>query len=251
MIATVLSAVVALCFAWSTVLFFSAVFMRERDQEGGFGWALAGAALFAIAFADVLPGKPMGLRDVLTVLPGVSSGQQLFASSAFVLVILLAVYAFRVAVFYQLFLRDPELPPEDSNENRANDRVAQPLSYFCFAICAIAILQPLYGLGPMSGVLVSVGLIAAYYWGILPRLLRSLWDLGAMIKAVAVPLRRLARRLVLRGVRLISWAERLRWGGSRTALGAWAEKAEAKARANEAAVRAADDTLIAKAAHGE
>ncbi len=248
---TVLSLAVGICFAWSVILFFSAVFMREREQEGGFGWALAGAGLFLIVFADRLPGQPMELREVLTVLPWVSDGSQLFASSLFALLVLFAVYVFRLAVFYQLFLRDPEGVAEDSNEDRANDRVAPPLSYFCFAICVVSLLQPLYGLEPIATTLVCLGLVAGYYWGILPRLLRSLWDLGRILKAVAVPVRRAIRRLVLRGVVLISLAEEYRRGEAASGLGNWVKEFEKKLREQEARVRAADDDLIAKAAHGK
>src|SRR4249919_2287389 len=102
---TLLATLVAAGFVWSVVLFFAAVFIQERRQDAGFGWALAGAALYFMVFADRLPGSPMWLREPLTLLPGASEGSQLFSSSVAALVILFAIYLFRIAVFYELFFK--------------------------------------------------------------------------------------------------------------------------------------------------
>src|SRR5689334_22969634 len=167
-LSAVLASAVALCFIWSVVLFFAAVFLRERDQEDGFHWALAGAALFFVVFADRLPGKPIWLRDCLTLLPGVSGDANLFESSLLALGLLLVLYLFRIAFFYELVVREPQ---DGAIEERANDKVAPALSYYSFAVCLVALLGPLYDMNAWEVGLVCLGLFVAYYGGVVTRLL--------------------------------------------------------------------------------
>src|SRR4051794_23290340 len=110
MVSTILATAVAAGFLWSIMLFFAAVFIRERHQDAGFGWALVGAVVFFVVFADRLPFEPLWLRDAVTLLPGVADSSKLFKSSFAALVVLFAVYLFRIAVFYQLLLLN-----EDAN----------------------------------------------------------------------------------------------------------------------------------------
>src|SRR5438045_3713724 len=98
---TVLSVLVGAGFIWSVVLFFGAVFMDAREQEAGFGWALLGAALYFVTFADRLPGTPMALRRAFEILPGVSASDADFRSPLVVLIVLLVAYVIRLLVFYQ------------------------------------------------------------------------------------------------------------------------------------------------------
>lgn len=233
---TVLALLVAIGFIWSVMLFFAAVFIRERRQEAGFGWALGGAALFLVVFADRLPGRPMGLRDVLTVLPGVPEGRQLFASSMLALVLLFVFYVFRIAVFYRLFIEVPGVSTKDNSGDIINDYVAPTLSYLCFAICLISLLQPLYELGPIATVLLALFMVFAYYWGILPRLLRYIQDLITIFVVLAARLRRAISRAIVLAIVGISRAEELRRADSPGGVSNWArDRLNAIDEENEAA----------------
>lgn len=237
---TVLAVIVALAFLWSVVLFFGAIVLRERDQERGFGWALAGAVVFFIVFADRLPSHPTGPRDVIKLLPGVDDGRELFASSVVALVVLAVVYAFRIAVFYRLLLKDGIDFDGDGNVDAdsrvVNDIVAPTLSYFCFAICAISLLQPTYALSVVATVLVAVALFAIYY-GPLWRWLR---DVAALAEVAWTRLKLLVSRSVVWVVQLIARGELLRTDGNTDGLSEWVKRqlgnidaAEEKARTRE------------------
>ncbi len=220
---TALATAVALGFIWSIMLFCAAVFIREREQETGFGWALGGAAIFFVVFADKLPGEPIGLREIVTLLPGVGDGQQLFTSSMFALLLLLIVYLFRIAVFYRLFMEVPSASADDESEDILNDYVAPTLSYLCFAICLVSLLQPIYDLSVFMTVLVSAILVVGHYWGILPRLIRYIRDFWAIVIVLASRFRRAFSRAVVLAVVGIARAEELRRADSPGGVSTWAQ----------------------------
>jgi hypothetical protein len=243
---TVLALAVACGFAWSIVLFFAAVFIREREQDAGFGWALAGAVVFLVVYADRLPGVS-GARSAVSLLPGVSVAHEHFASPVVALWLLLVVYLFRIAVFYQLFLKDGRTVDEDGDEDIVNDVVAPALSYVCFAICLVALLVPAYGLGVLPTLLLIAVLVALHYWPLLQILEEYLRNLRAILVVGWSRARRLARRMVLEGVVWIMRAESPRYRGRRD-LSAWArERLEALRREDELA-RISDGEIIRKAA---
>ncbi len=163
-VTVVLGTLVALGFLWSIVLFFAAVFVRERDQEGGFGWALLGAAAFVVTFADHLPGGMLGLRHVLEVLPDVSRADTEFRSPITMLVILAVVYALRFIIFYQLFidLRDYDIDG-DGEPDDVNDLVAPFLSYVGFSLCAVTALSGVYGLALGVTLILALASLPLYY----------------------------------------------------------------------------------------
>jgi hypothetical protein len=242
----ILATAVGLCFVWSVFLFFAAVFVRSRDQEDGFGWALGGAALFLIVFSDRLPGHPTGLRDVANLLPGVS-GSTLFTSSLVALIALFVLYLFRIAVFYELLVREGGAT-ENSDEELANDIVAPAMSYFCFATCLVALLEPMYGLGMIGGLLLLVALVLAYYAGLLPRLLHFLQDFWTEIKILGARLRLGFERTVLEGVVLIAKAEDMRRGEGSNAFGKRAEARVARIKEKQDTAKGLRKSLITKAA---
>lgn len=206
---TVLTLLVAAGFIWSIMLFFAAVFVRERRQEEGFSWALAGALIFFVTFCDRLPGGWTGPRRILEILPGVSHADALFRSSSAAIVVLLIVYLLRIAVFYRLFFRGGEAIERDAERELVNDYVAPVLSYACFVVCATALLSPLYILGPILTVVLVAVLILEFYIPILTRLVRRISDL-AKLAVLALGNARLAigRGLVL----FVKWtATSARW----------------------------------------
>ncbi len=245
---TVLATAVAIGFAWSAVLFFAAVFVRDRQQEDAFGWALGGAALFLIVYADRLPGHPIQLREVIGVLPGVADGRQLFVSSMAALTVLFCLYVYRIAVFYYLMLRGPADTAEERNEDLANDKVAPTLSYFCFAICVVALLQPVYALGTLVTCLLCVGLVFAYYGGVLPRLLQAIRNLGTIARIALVRARRVVTKLVLRSVLLIASLERFRHGNVTGRVTETIRRLEEEMDRDEVKVREDERSIIARAA---
>jgi hypothetical protein len=220
---TILTVLVAAGFIWSVVLFFAAVFIRERQQEEGFSWALAGAVVFFLTFCDKLPGHWTGPRRIVEILPDVSHAGALFRSSGVVIVILLVVYLLRVAVFYRLFFRGGEAIEHDDDAEIVNDYVAPVLSYGCFVICAAALLSPLYSLGPILTPLLVAALILEYYVPVITRLMRRISDL-AKLTIIALGNARLAigRALVL----VVKWtANSARWRrtDAGNAITAWAD----------------------------
>lgn len=242
---TILATAVALCFIWSVVLFFAAVALREREQEDGFGWALGGAALFFVVFADRLPGVPGQVRDVISLLPGTAPGAEDFVSSMLALGLLLAVYAFRIAVFYELVLRDPD---GSAAEERANDIVAPPLSYFCCAICVVALLQPIYGLTVPETVLISLGLLAAYYAGVVSRLLHFFQDFWPEVVAVAERMRAGLELVVQGGMLVIAIGEDYRRGDRSGGAGERAAARRRKIEERRRDAKARRENAIAKVA---
>lgn len=163
-VSTLLSVLVGAGFLWSVILFFSAVFMDEREQEAGFGWALFGAVLYFITFADRLPGAPIGLRNAFEILPGVTSADADFRSPWTVLVVLLLAYVIRLLVFYQLVLEDYGRDVDgDGREDDINDLVAPFLSYLCWAICAVTALWGVYDLNVLGTAVAVVGAVAIYF----------------------------------------------------------------------------------------
>lgn len=218
---TVLAVIVALAFCWSVILFFGAIALHERRQERGFGWALAGAVVFFIVFVDRLPTHSTGPRDVVKLLPGVEDGRELFTSSVVALVVLAVIYAFRIAVFYRLLLkdgidvnRDGRIDPDSE---LVNDIVAPALSYFCFAICVISLVQPAYGLSIVETALVVVALFVLYYG----RLWRWLRELGAIAEIAWRRTKIAFARAVVWVVQIIARGELLRTDGNSEGLSAW------------------------------
>lgn len=220
---SVLAIAVAAGFLWSVVLFFTAVFVQERRQEAGFRWALAGAILYFIVFADRLPGSPMWLREPVALLPGVADGAQLFQSSLVALVVLLAVYLFRVEVFYQLFIKVDAGAEGESAEDLLNDAVAPLLSYVCFAICLICLLQPAYDIGVIGTVLLVLLMAALYFWRVVYRLFPYLENVWTFFVFWAAKLRIAINRVMVRAIAKINWLEQLRREGGDWASTDWAE----------------------------
>jgi len=245
---TVLAVAVAAGFLWSILLFFAAVFLREREQDAGFGWALAGAVLFAIVFADRLPVDALGARDALTLLPGVTAAHEHFTSSELALWLLAIVYLFRVAVFYQLFLKDGKTIDEDGDEDLVNDVVAPALSYVCFAICLVSLLVPAYGLDLAWTVLLVGLLAAAHYWPLLRVLEQYLRNLRALVVVGWARLRRGLRRVVLGVIVAIMRLESPRYRNDRRALSAWAANRMNALRQEDERARIIEDQMIKKAA---
>jgi hypothetical protein len=244
----VLASAVAAGFIWSIFLFFAAVFLREREQDAGFGWALAGAVVFVVTFSDRLPGKPDGLRGPLSLLPGVSSTREHFSSSQIALVILLVVYLFRIAVFYQLFLKDGRTIDEDGDEDLVNDVVAPALSYLCFAICTISLIAPAYGLGLIETLLLAGALVALHYWPLLRWLERYLRNLRAVLVVAWARVRRALRRIVLEAVLKIMWAEAPRYRDGHHDRSQWARKRLEVLKDEDKRARITEDELLKKAA---
>lgn len=170
---TALAVFVAAGFVWSLILFFGAVFMDERDQEGGFGWALAGAVVYLITFSDHLPGTPTGTRALLDALPGVTHEASLFASPVAVICALAGIYALRILIFYQLFgdLSDIDVDG-DGHADDVNDLVAPVFSYVCFAISAATAIAGMYELPVSAGLTVGALALALYFLPVITRLLR-------------------------------------------------------------------------------
>jgi len=225
MISTVLATAVAAGFLWSVMLFFAAVFIDERRQDAGFGWALAGAVVFFVVFADRLPTEPLWLRDPVTwLLPGVADSSKLFESSLVALVVLFAVYLFRVAAFYELLLlRDDRPSRSERDEDLVNDIVAPVLSYLCFAICLLSLLQPAYSIGPLATVLLAALLVALHFWRLIARLAPYLENLWALLVVTVVRLRIAVSRLVLHAIVKIAAIEKLARGDSEWPVSKWAE----------------------------
>lgn len=244
---TMLASAVALCFLWSVVLFFAAVFLRERDQEDGFHWALAGAVLFFVVFADRLPVELMWLRDSLTFLPWVSAEAHLFDSSLFALGLLLVVYLFRIALFYELVLREPD---GGTFEEKANDKVAPALSYYCFAICLVALLSPLYGMDALGTGLLCLGLVVAYYGGLVTRLLHFFQDFWTELVALWMWIREAAEWVVQHGMLLIAIGEDFRRGVRSQGAGERAEAQRQKIEERRKKAKVRREVVIAKVARG-
>ena len=246
---TFLAVAVGIGFAWSVVLFAIAVVGREREQEDGFGWALAGAVLFLVVFCDRLPGDWTGPRELIGwVMPWSDAAAQEFTSSLVALTMLFVVYVYRIAVFYYLIFRDPESLADDSYENRANDRVAPLLSYVSFVICAVALLQPVWGLGPVATVLVAAGFAVAYYWSVIPILLQALANLGKIARIAWVKTRHAVGKAVLAGIVLIVRAEKYRRGGAPGRVTEWIDAREDKLEADEEQALKDQKAMIVKAA---
>lgn len=163
MISTLLASSVAAGFVWSTILFVAAL-VRRRPQELGFGYALAGAAIYFVTYADRLPGPIDNIRDLVDVLP---SADPTFRSSMVALLLLFAVYLLRASVFYRLFLQedadvDLDGDGEPDEADTFNDYVAPGLSYFCLCICVVALLRGAYDL-PWYGTL-GVSLLLGFIY---------------------------------------------------------------------------------------
>jgi hypothetical protein len=169
-VGTALALLVAAGFLWSIVLFFAAVFMRERDQDAGFGWALVGALAYVVTFSDWLPGQPSGIRHLLEVMPGVSRADAGFASPVAVIAALAITYVVRILIFYQLFFDFADLDIDGDGEvDDVNDLVAPFLSYLCFAVCVITALAGLYDLSAIAVFFAAIAALSLYY---VPHLLR-------------------------------------------------------------------------------
>lgn len=221
---TVLGTLVAACFIWSLVLFFAAVFVRDREQEEGFSWALAGALVFYTLYCDRLPGHWTGPRELLTILPGVDHAGAHFHSYTPALFILLAIYALRMAVFYRLVGYQHDNKGRQEDALILNDFVAPVLSYACFLVCAAAVVSPLYSLGPVLTILlVAVG-IAEHYMPILTRIFRRIADLAKLMIAAVGKAWIALRRNLVRLVKVIAESERWRRSDAATALSRWAEQ---------------------------
>lgn len=246
---TVLATAVAAGFVWSIFLFFGAVFIRERRQEAGFGWALAGAIVFAVTFCDRLPGHSTALRKVLEILPGVSEQNTLFTSSLVALWVLLVVYVFRIAVFYELFLRDGAEGSGDEDENLINDLVAPVLSYVCFSICLVALVQPLYGLGIIATAALTVVLLAGYFGRILSQLYEAIASLATIALVIWTRVRLAVGRILLLTVIRIAHLEQWRRGAANGRLSRWASDRVGRLDEETEAARGHTRAAIANAAN--
>lgn len=195
---TVLAVVVGICFLWSLILILVALFTRDRHQEAGFGFTLVGAGLYLVAFCDRLPGRSIGPRRVLEVLPGVERADVLFRSSLAVLIVIAVVYLYRVQSFYELYFHDDE---QDIDGDGVPDEVDDPfiriVSYVTLVAVAMAVLQPVYHLGAVATAFLTLILLFGFF-----------------IKQLSVVV-----ELLVDGFRLVISASATAWYWYRDALG--------------------------------
>jgi hypothetical protein len=218
----VLAVLVAAGFVWSLVLFVSAVFVRERSQEAGFLWALAGALVYFVTFCDRLPGSPHAPRHLLEILPG--SPRLYFSSSIPALLVLIALYFVRLAVFYQLLFDIHIGPFRESNEDVVNDLVAPLLSYFALAVCVVTMLSGVYSFSWVTTAGVSLALIAAYFSPlVLRRFYKYLHILRAAILTAIVHTSLALRTAVIHLIIRIAKLELLRRSGDVEHFSRWAD----------------------------
>lgn len=177
--ATAIATLVALGFLWSILLFFAAVFMRDRAQDAGFGWALAGAGVYFATFSDQLPGHLEGLRGIFRLL-GASEADSNFQSPTAVLIVLAVVYLIRVVIFYQLFVDLADFDIDgDGEPDDVNDLVAPFLSYVSFSICTVTALRGILDLSTILTVAVAAAMLPLYYLTNFLRFIRPYLDVIA------------------------------------------------------------------------
>jgi hypothetical protein len=230
---------VGIGFLWSIALFAAAVFMRDRAQDSGFGWALAGAFIYVLTFSDHLPGQPTGIRRIFEALPGVGHADIAFASPTVLIIVLLVIYALRMLIFYQLFFNFVDVDFDgDGQVDDVNDLVAPFLSYLCFMVSVIAALRGLYQLSLVAVVVISTVALALYY---VPQLWRYLLPyLHVVYEALhyaVVSLLELINDVVTAMILMIAQGELARIGGNPARVSAWGERRRRKSDGTRDAAR--------------
>jgi len=158
-----------------SLLFFSAllaieVFIKRnrRGQTPGFIFSLLAVPLYLIAFCDRLPNRPVGLRDVILILPGVTKAASHFNSSILILFALAATCALRFAIHVRLFiipaltLTAEKYSRQNNVRQRANDLTSPVLAYFTFALALTALIAGASALPAFAGVGIMLCLVAVY-----------------------------------------------------------------------------------------
>jgi hypothetical protein len=217
---SVLATAVAIAAILSIILFSIEVFVKGREVYGqvlGLTLSLLGFIIFTVTFADVLPGRPTGIRRLLSLLPGVEEGDLNFSSPIWALVALVVIYALRGWIYYRLFivpaitLDDVEYRSPEQIEQRANDYTAPVLAFIVLAIAASALLETVYDL-PIGWVPpILIGLVCIY---LSPRLFRPirrfLKQAAVAIRVGARNLKIWASRFIVLVIVLLGWVERWR-----------------------------------------
>lgn len=165
---TILSVLVAVGFLWSLSLIITAVAVKDRRQEAGFGFTLTAFAVYSIVYTDRLPGHSVTLRRVLDVLPGVDARTRLFHSSAVLLIVIAVIYAYRAFAFYQLYINvEPGQLAGDTNHDGVVDNIDDyfilVVSYATLAACVVSLLRPAYELNAVGTALLVALLAAAFF----------------------------------------------------------------------------------------
>jgi len=187
--------VIAIALMLSTVLFGIEVFVKARRAHGqgiGFVFSLIALPLFFIAYCDRLPGRPMGLRNILLIAPGVTKTDLAFSSSLIILTLLVLTYALRLGIYTRLFIipaftmTEAEYRSRGRVEQRANDLSASVLAYLTFAFVTTAIVAGAYALPVAAGTALCMALILLYFASPYLRQIRNslLW-LGVQIRIAA------------------------------------------------------------------
>lgn len=159
---TVVALAVAGAFCWSLVLIFGAL-ARHRPQEAGFGFTVAGAAMFIIVYSDRLPGHFTGARQAFAWLPGVGLADLEFRSSVFILGVIAVLYLYRAVAYHEIYIeRDVELD-RDGVPDRVDDSFIGVVSYATLVATLVAFLRPVYVLSALGALVLTVLLLAAFF----------------------------------------------------------------------------------------
>jgi len=202
----ILATAVAIAAILSIILFGIEVFVKGREVYGqvlGLTLSVLGFSVFAITFADVLPGQPIVVRTLLSLLPGVDDEDLGFSSPAWALIALVVVYALRGWIYYRLFvvpalkLDDDEYRSPEQVEQRANDYTAPVLAFIVLAITVSAMFEAVYHLPTWWVPPILLGLAAVY---LSPRFLRPF---RRFLKQAAVAIRIAARYVKIAASRFI------------------------------------------------
>jgi hypothetical protein len=205
----VLASILIFAIFLSVLLFGVEVFVKHRSMTGqgiSFIFSIIALSLYLIAFCDELPGHPIGLRDFLLMLPGVTRADAAFTSSFAILIALAVTYALRITIYTRLFiipaltLSEAEYNAQDQVEERANDLTAPILAYFTLALMITANVAGSYDLPAVGGAVLCVALLLLYFGSVY---LRNFWN---SLIWLAVQFRIAVRQLWLLASAVVVWA---------------------------------------------
>lgn len=163
--------IVAVALFLSVCLFVIDVFVKARYRSGpviGLVSSVLAILFFLVAFADKLPGHPVGLRGIMLELPGIHEANKDFHSSPVILIVLFAAQALRLGIYTRLFIipaftmSEAEYHSRAQTANRANDLSAPVLAYITFSLAATALVAGVYGLPAIAGVFLCIFLLLLY-----------------------------------------------------------------------------------------